>query len=91
MCLISATTKQSPVSKAKLHCLENDKYFVYKKETDTERILSSVRSFLNNNNFAFFSLKVSRRYLPLLFNAVQNTKRVDVLRMKSKVKRSIMP
>jgi len=68
MCLPSATAKQSPFSKAELHCLEKDKYFVYKKETDTKGIPSSVRSILNNNNFAFFSLKVSRRYLSLLFN-----------------------
>jgi hypothetical protein len=78
MFLRSATTKQSPVSKAELCCLENDKYFVYKKEAGTERILSSVRSNLNNNNFAFFSLTVSRRYLPLLFNAVPSRKRVNV-------------
>jgi hypothetical protein len=51
----------------------------------------SVRSILNNRNFAFFSLNVNRRYSPSLFNAVPNTKRVDVLRMKSKVKGRIMP
>lgn len=47
MYLTFETMKQSPVSKTKLHCLENDKYFVYKKEAGTERILSSVTNSLN--------------------------------------------
>jgi hypothetical protein len=87
MRLRPATSEQSSDSKVYLHCFENDNNFECKKESFTERILCSVRRISNNSNFTFFSLKAGRSYFPVLSNAVPDTKRVQVMRMKSKWKR----